>query len=157
MCNDGSCTGRVCSCNDNYFGLWCENKVYAFGDDDEYSKTITIDPFKSFYFFENYEKGESDTKIEITNEKQNLFVFTMNHRDDRDNRYYTEEYNRKESQIYVFLIWNNKKEIKNFNEESKNLYIQLTNLNLESTEITFRISSTFASFRNQDEHLFYDF
>jgi hypothetical protein len=68
-------------------------------------------------------------------------LLVMNHRNDQLTTYYTEEFNRKDSQTFVLNSWTNNIERKNFNEENENLYVQLINLNTSPIEITFSISS----------------
>lgn len=156
--NEGKCEGKICNCKEGYFGAWCQNKIYNFGEEEVFTETTTIQPYSAYHFFESYVQGEDDTNLDITNKNKSMMVLVMNHRNDKKNEYYTEEYNRKDSQTFVLHSWVNNIERKNFKEENENLYIQLVNMDPRPIEVTFNISSKLLPVtRNQDEHFLNDF
>ena len=120
--------------------MWCQNKVYAFGTDDDFSQDIVLAPFQSFYFKENYEKGEPGTSIEAKSTNKPMMVMVLNQRDDTNNTYFVQENNQKDSQTSILTNWVNDAERKNFDQEKDNLHVQLTNLALSNVNVKINIS-----------------
>lgn len=113
--------------------------MYGFDSDDNFSQDLVLAPFQSFYFKENYEKGEPGTSIEIKAPNKPMMVMVLNQRDDTNTTYFVQENNQKDSQTSILTNWINDAEKKNFDEEKENLYLQLTNLAPLST-ISFKFS-----------------
>ena len=138
--NEGSCDGKVCNCKEGFFGVWCQNKIYGFSSGDTFTQDVTLLPFQSFYFTENYDVGEPGTSIDIKARSKPFMMMVLNQRKEINNSFFTEEKNEKTSQTSLLTTWVNDVERKSFDQEEDNLFVQVTNMAPFSVQMTITIS-----------------
>lgn len=131
----------MCLCKDGFFGVWCQNKIHNFDSGDIFTKDVTLAPFQTFYFKENYDVGEPGTTIELKAKNKPMMVMVLNQRDDSNNTNFVQENNMKESQTSVLTSWINDQERKSFDQEKDNLMMQLTNLASSSVDVKVAVTS----------------
>lgn len=101
-----------------------------------------LQPFQPFYFQENYADGEVGTTIEIKAQNRPSIMMTLNQRDDtKSTSYFTEENNESHSQTSLMTSWINDVEIKKFDEDLDNLFVQIRNLSPNAVSMKITISS----------------
>ena len=118
----------------------CQFKPFIM-DDETWIKEKVLGPFEEFFFQENYNKGEPNTEIEIRSEQKKPMLMILNQRDGQSSDYFSEEMNKKESQISFLKTWGNNKESKSVEVTKSDLFMTLVNLDQGPVSIKVTVSS----------------